>query len=144
MERSSPRLSKKKKSMLMKAEENLEPARHQTRHQHSSSSSRQAVAAVRMLSSASPFFPGPLRLLRAVFGGDSSHAQEAVVVRSRRRLAQKNWWRDVAIGQKSKCLFKVATPCVDDHQFLLRLGIDRRTFCSAQGVLTCLYFLRIG
>ena len=64
------------------------------------------------------------------------------------KVMQKNVWSDIASWptKQTQQLYKVTTPCLDDHQFqeeeLGSVG-DLSKVCS-QIVLKCLYLARIG
>ena len=61
---------------------------------------------------------------------------------------QRNAWKDICelANQTTEQLYKVGTPCLDDHQFgeeeIGSVG-ELSTVCS-QMVLKCLYLARIG
>ena len=57
-----------------------------------------------------------------------------------------SWSYDILADKTTQQLHKVATPCIDDHQFKEEeMGSveELSTVCS-QIVLTCLYWARIG
>ena len=63
-------------------------------------------------------------------------------------VMQRNAWKDIANlrMKETEQLYKVATPCMDDHQFREEengSAGDLSTVCS-QNVLKCVYLVRIG